>query len=93
MDTNIIYKYRAFGASPVDDATITTVPVNLNPNEMLNLPHPIGEIVTLQADDPEEYGEAPKEYVVLHRFPILTQSSEKGFSKWALLIIVTDSDA
>jgi len=44
----------------------------------------------LQGDDPEEYGEDPKEYVVLNRIPLLTQIGESGYVLSMLLVVVTD---
>ena len=92
-ETNIIYKYRAPGASPDDDDTITAERVDLHPAELVATYHAVGESVTLQADDSTEYGEDPREYVVLQRNPVLTQSGDAGFSLSFLAIIVTDPDA
>ena len=46
----------------------------------------------MQADDPEEYGENPKEYVVLTRVPLLTQIGESGYLISMLFVIVTDPE-
>ncbi len=91
METNIIYKYRAPGAHPHDDTTITTSTTDVEPNEMMRNPHPVGEVISLRADDPNEYGEQPKEYVVLDRFPLLTQMGDSGYRMSALTVIVTDA--
>jgi hypothetical protein len=40
--------------------------------------------------DPDEYGEKPKEYMVLERSPLLAQIEDSGYSVSALLVIVTD---
>ena len=62
--------------------------------EVLNI-HPQGEIITLQADDPEEYGEGPKEYKVQYRFgPRTFRFGDNDYmTLLALLIVVTDPDA
>ena len=93
MQTNVIYKYRTPGTSPSNDTTITTKALDLTPNEVLIATHPVGELVTLQGDDPEEYGEDPKEYVVLNRIPLLTQIGESGYVLSMLLVVVTDPGA
>ncbi len=93
METNIIYKYRAPGAPPSDDRTITTRTMDVNPNELLRAPHAVGETVTLAADDPEFLGGEPKEYIVLYRWPFLTQFVEPGGALSMLFVIVTDLDA
>jgi hypothetical protein len=45
VETNIIYKYRAFGAYPDHDRTITTAPVDLDLTDLLTT-HAIGETIT-----------------------------------------------
>jgi hypothetical protein len=49
VETNIIYKYRAFGAYPDHDRTITTAPVDLDLTDLLPT-HAIGETVTVETD-------------------------------------------
>jgi hypothetical protein len=93
VETNIIYKYRVPRAAPGNETTITTAALDLNPNEVLTSYHMVGEPITLQADVPKDYGEDPKEYVVLQRAPLLTQWSEHGLTLAALLVIVTDPDS
>ena len=74
MEIDVIYKYRAPRASFKDAATITTDTLELeNPGDILNEPHPVGEIVELQSDEDKEQDKAPKEYRVVSRSPILTQ--------------------
>lgn len=53
----MIYKYRAPEASLGDVTKIATATLEADPNEMLSLPHPVGETVSLRRDD-EEHGEA-----------------------------------
>lgn len=93
VETNIIYKYRAFGASPDHDRTITTATVDLDLTD-LRTTHAIGETVTLEADNPEKFGEEQTEYTVLHRWSLLSQSDEEiDATLSALVIIVGDPDA
>ena len=90
METNIIYKYLAPGMPLGHESTITTATLDLNPNEVLSTVHPVGETVALQADDPEEHGEASKEYVVLNRYPFLTQLGDPAYTALILFVIITD---
>ncbi len=92
MEIDVIYKYRAPEASLGDLTTLATATLEADPNEVLSVPHPVGETVTLQRDDHEEHGEDPKEYVVVGRSPILTQIGEAGYTLSILFVVVTDSD-
>ena len=92
METNIIYKYRAFGASPDHDRTITTATVDLDLTDLLTT-HAIGETVTLEADNSEKFGEGPTEYTILHRWPLLRQFDEEIDATLSLLVIVVGPDA
>jgi hypothetical protein len=92
VDTNIVYKHLAPGASSTNAITITTATRRIDSSEVQTI-YSVGEIVTLQADDPEEFGDEPKEYKVQYRFPILTQFGEFGFSLSVLLVVVTDPNA
>ena len=94
METNIIYKYRAPGASPGDDVTITAVSMELDPRfAEEGIPHPVGETVTLQADDPDEFGEGPRDYEVLQRWPMMAQFGDTNMMMSLLFVIVTDPNA
>lgn len=92
MEIDVIYKYRSPEASHKDISTIAIATLELDPSEVLSVPHPVGEIVTLQRDDHEEHDEAPKEYVVVERSPILTQIGESGYTLSMLFVVVTDPD-
>ena len=93
----VVYKYLAPGASLANDIPITTATKVVNLGEAWDL-HPEGEIITLEADDPVEYGEGPKEYKVRYRFGPVTvafesgESGEPGYTLPTLLIVVTDPD-
>ncbi len=90
VEIDVIYKYRAPEAPFRDVTTIATATLEADPNEMLSLPHPVGETVSLRRDD-EEHGEDPKEYVVVDRSPILTQIGEAGYTLSMLFVVVTDA--
>ena len=92
----VVYKYlapKASSTNDIHDIPITTTTKTLTLDEMLAL-HPRDEIITLLANDPEEYGEGPKEYKVQYRLgPNLIGSRDHGVALWALFVIVTDPDA
>jgi|SRR5829696_2984015 len=90
----IVYKYLAPGATSNNPKPITSTTKKVNSEEVLNI-HPEGEIITLQADDPEEDGEGPKKYKVHYRFgPRMFRFGDNKYSHvLAMLIIVTDPDA
>jgi len=93
----VVYKYLAPGAALANEIPITTATKVANLGEVWDL-HPEGEIITLEADDPVEYGEGPKEYKVRYRFGPVTvafgsgESGEPGHTLPTLLIVVTDPD-
>jgi len=86
METNIIYKYRAPDAPPGSESTITAKSQDLDPNEVLTVVHPIGETITLEADHPQEF-------VVIARYPILTQFGDHGYIASILFIVITDPES
>ncbi len=90
MEIDVIYKYRVPEASLRDVTTIATSTLEADPNEILSVPHPVGETVALLRRD-EEHGEDLKEYVVVDRSPILTQIGEAGYTLSMLFVVVTDS--
>ena len=45
----------------------------------------------MRADDPDEYGEQPKEYKVVQRAPLLAPSRDSGYAMAELTVIVTDA--
>ncbi len=90
MDTVITYQYLTPGAPSPNNTTITTTTRRVGPDEAPTL-HLVGDVITLVADDPEVYGDQPREYEVRYRFPILVQFGDPGFSLSALLVIVTDA--
>ena len=88
----IIYKYLAPGATSDNRKPITTTTKTVNFEEILTI-HPEGQIITLQADDPEEYGEEPKKYKVQYRFGPRAFRFGEYTSLLAMLVVVTDPDA
>ena len=91
METNIIYKYRAPHAPPGNETTITTKALDLDSNEVLITIHPPGETISLEVDDPVEYGRDIREYVVLGRYPLITQWVGSGAPLAILVVVVTDT--
>jgi hypothetical protein len=92
VEIDVIYKYRAPEVSLGDVTTIATTTLEADPNELLSVPHPVGETVILRRDD-EEHSEAPKEYVVVARSPILSQIGDSGYTLSALWVVVPDPDS
>ena len=92
METNIIYKYRAPHAPPGNETTITTKTLDLDSNEVLITVNPPGETISLEVDDPVEYGRDTREYVVLDRYPLITQWVGSGAPLAVLVVVVTDAD-
>jgi len=94
ITVTIVYKYLAPGATSDNDKPITTTTKTVNSEEVLDI-HPEGEIITLQADDPEEYGEGPKKYKVQYRFgPRMIRFGDNVSRSFpALLIVVSDPEA
>ena len=89
----IVYKYLAPGATSDNPHPITTTTKTVRSEEFMHI-HPEGQIITLQADDPEEYGEGPKKYKVQYRFgPRTFRFGDNKYSDMlAMLIIVSDPD-
>jgi hypothetical protein len=94
METGVTYKYRA-PRLPLhysdEDTVITSERMDVDVSRAMTHPHPIGEPVWLQAEDPEEFGEGVREYQVILRYPLFSQDAEHGTSLLGLDIIVTDS--
>ena len=93
METFVIYKYRAPGAPQNNDQTITSETKDLGQNELRADPHVVGETVTLVADDPDEFGEGPREYKVLSRWSVAGHFVRTGVPAPTLTVTVTDPDA
>ena len=96
METNIIYKYRAPGASWDELTTITYKTMDLTSDEVSNptVPHGVGEIILLQPWYPfQDHAEEPQDYRVLERLPWMRDVAEHGISLIALVFVVTDPDA
>ena len=92
METNIIYKYRAPHAPPGNETTLTAKALDLDSTEALITVHQPGETISLEVDDPVEYGRDTREYVVLDRYPLITQWVGSGAPLAILLVVVTDAD-
>ena len=91
METNIIYKYRAPHAPPGNETTLTAKALDLDSTEVLITVHQPGETISLEVDDPVEYGRDTREYVVLDRYPLITQWVGSGAPLAILLVVVTDT--
>lgn len=90
MELYINYKYRAPGAHLHEVTTITTTTMDVEDSEIWTNPHPVGDVIPLRADEPEKYGEQPKEYRVVQRIPMIAPTRDSGYSMAALTVIVTD---
>ncbi len=91
MELDIIYKCCAPEEHPLDATTIKTATMDEEADEIRTNLHPVGEVIPLRADDPDEYGEQPKEYRVVQRAPLLAPSRDSGYSMAELTVIVTDA--
>jgi hypothetical protein len=91
VETNVIYKYRDPAAPPGNESTLTTKIEDLNPYQVMTQFHPIGETITLEADNPQDYGDSSKVYVVVDRHPLLTQWGASGYTASILILVVTDA--
>ena len=90
MEIDIIYKYHAPEERLLDATTIATATTGVEDNEIWTNLHPVGEVISFRADDPEEYGEKPKEYVVVERGTLQASIGYSGYSMAALIVFVTD---
>ncbi len=94
MELDIIYKYFAPEERPLDATTIATDTIDVEDSEIwtnLHNLHPVGHVISLPTDDPDEYGEQSKEYVVVARCPLQAPIEDSGLLMAALTVVVTDS--
>jgi hypothetical protein len=95
VETNIIYKYRAPGASWAELTTISYDTMDLTSEELSNptVPYGAGETISLRRwRSFEDHEEEPQDYRVVDRFPLIRQAAEYGPSLLALVFVVTDPD-
>jgi hypothetical protein len=90
VELDIIYKYFAPEDSPRDAIPIKTATMEVEDNEIWTNPHPVGEVISLRADAPDEHREQPKEYRVVERAPVMAPTRDSGYSMTALTVVVTD---
>jgi hypothetical protein len=90
VEIDIIYKYHAPEERLQDATTIATATTGVEDNEIWTNLYPVGEVFSLPADDPKEYGEKPKEYVVVKRGTVQAPIGDSGYSMTALIVFVTD---
>jgi len=94
VELDIIYKYHAPDERPLDATTIATDTMDVEDSELwtnLHNLHPVGHVISLRTDDPDEYGEQPKEYVVVARCPLQAPIGDSGLLMAALTVVVTDA--
>ena len=91
MELDIIYKCCAPEEHPLDATTIKTATMEVEDNQIWTNLHPVGQVISLRADDPNKFGEQPKEYRVVQRAPLLAPSRDSGYSMAELTVIVTDA--
>ncbi len=94
MELDIIYKYHAPEERPLGATTIATATMEVEDSEIwtnLHNLHPVGHVISLPTDEPDEYGEQPKEYVVVARFPLQAPIGDSGLLMAALTVVVTDA--
>ena len=90
MELDIIYKYFAPEERPLDATTIKTATMEVEDNQIWTNLHPVGQVISLRADDPDKFGEQPKEYRVVERAPLLAAIGDPGYAMAALTVIITD---
>ncbi len=77
MELDIIYKYVAPEEHPLDATTIKTATMNIQDNEIrtnLHNLHPVGHVISLPTDDPDEYGGSRKSTWSLRDVPCRPRS-------------------
>jgi len=97
VETNIIYKYRAAGASWGELTTVSYDTMDLTSEELSNptVPHGAGKTISLRPwRSFQDHAEEPQDYRVVDRFPLIRQVAEQEApSLIALVFVVTDPDA
>jgi len=94
VELDIIYKYFAPEESPLDATTIARDTMDVEDDEIwtnLHNLHPVGHVISLPTDGPDEYGEQSKEYLVVARCPLQAPIGDSGLLMAALIVVVTDS--
>ena len=91
METNIIYKYLAHGATWNELRTLSYETKDL-PSEVWNdpsVPHEIGDTLPLRPW--HSFTDEPQNYKILHRFPLMNPNATPGDPPlMALVFVVTD---
>jgi hypothetical protein len=90
VEIDIIYKYYAPEERLADATTIATATMDVEVNEIWTTLHPVGEVISVRVDDPEEYEEKTKEYLVVERGTVHAPIGDSGYWVAAVIAFVTD---
>jgi hypothetical protein len=90
VEIDIIYKYYAPEERLEDATTIATATMDVEVNEIWSTLHPVGEVISVRVDDPEEYEAKTKEYLVVERGTVHAPIGDSGYWVAAVIAFVTD---